>query len=44
MKGEQLQPGAIGRRGDWGVRCCLLQEQMEFFEEDGDGEQSLSEG
>lgn len=23
MKGEQLQPGAIGRRGDWGVRCCL---------------------
>lgn len=23
MKGEQLQQGAIGGRGDWGVRCCL---------------------
>jgi hypothetical protein len=31
MKGEQLQPGAIGRRGDWGVRCCLYKSKWSFL-------------
>jgi hypothetical protein len=31
MKGEQLQLGAIGGRGDWGVRCCLCRRANGVF-------------
>lgn len=32
MKGKQLQPGAIGGRGDWGCGAAFAGEQMEIFE------------